>query len=122
MSTYPTNGYWEDDPDWQAALDYAADQRRYAPWHDDAAHTDYHPLRDQRHACSNPECSALTEALFCSEACREHTEGPDHEDACEPEEESTAAGRPESIVAICPVYTPLNRIPSPKPRPVPIVL
>src|SRR6266446_8553938 len=89
-----------DEQDWAACLDYAADQRRYAPWHDDAEHTDYHPLRDQRHACGNPECSALTEALFCSERCREHAEGPDHDDAFESEWPATTAGRPRLLVEI----------------------
>jgi hypothetical protein len=42
-------------------------------------------FRDQRHACGNPDCSTLTEALFCSESCREASEGPDHEDACDSE-------------------------------------
>jgi hypothetical protein len=44
---------------------------------------------DQRHACGNPDCPKLCESLFCSEACRERTEGPDHEDAFEPEEPNT---------------------------------
>jgi hypothetical protein len=92
MSTsFARNGHADYDDDWQAALDYAAGQRRYAPWHDDAEHTDYHPLRDQRHACGNPECSALTDALFCSEECREHAEGPDHVGVLETEEEPTTA-------------------------------
>ena len=62
--------------DWQAYLDYAEDQRRYP--------------RDVRHACGHPDCSTLTEALFCSESCREQAEGPDHEDAFEREEHNTS--------------------------------
>jgi len=58
--------------DWQMWMDYAGDQQRFP--------------RDPRHACSNPECAVLTEALFCSEECRELTEGPDHE--IEPGEET----------------------------------
>ena len=52
--------------DWQMWMDYANDQQQPVP-------------RDQRHACGNPDCPALTDAVFCSEACREQTEGPDHE-------------------------------------------
>jgi hypothetical protein len=53
--------------DWQAALDYANDQERY-------------PGRDPRTPCSNPDCSALTEALYCSEVCRLALEGIDDAD------------------------------------------
>ena len=67
MSTYPTNGHWEDDPDWQAALDYANDQERHV-W-----------PRDRRTPCQNAHCDQLCESLYCSETCREITEGPDHE-------------------------------------------
>ena len=45
---------------------------------------------DNRHACGNPDCATLTDALFCSEACRELTEGHDHEDAFEREEHNTS--------------------------------
>jgi hypothetical protein len=68
MATYPTNGHWEEDPDWQASLDYSNDLERH-PW----------PARDLRTPCQNPLCDTLTEALFCSETCREAAEGPDHE-------------------------------------------
>jgi hypothetical protein len=60
-----------DEQDWAAWLDYAADQRRWPP--------------DQRTPCQNPDCAQLTQAQFCSESCREHTEGPDHEDVLETE-------------------------------------
>jgi hypothetical protein len=41
-----------EDPDWQASRDYAADQ--------------------QRHCCSNADCSALCVGDYCSDACRAH--------------------------------------------------
>jgi hypothetical protein len=65
-----TNGHRHPFPDatsaadWQSILDYAADQERH-PW----------PSRDKRHACGNPDCATLTEALYCSEACRLVVEG-----------------------------------------------
>ncbi len=58
-----------DEQDWAAWLDYAADQERWS--------------RDQRAPCQSPDCDQLTEALFCSESCREQAEGPDHDDALE---------------------------------------
>jgi hypothetical protein len=66
-----------DEQDWAAWLDYAADQQRWP--------------RDQRTPCHNADCDQLTEAIFCSEHCRERTEGPDHDDACESEGQSMAA-------------------------------
>jgi len=83
MSTsFARNGHADYDDDWQAALDYAADQRRYAPWHDDAEHTDHQPLRDRQTPCENPACCNLTIARFCCEQCRLTVEGdtPDEED------------------------------------------
>src|SRR6266542_1189585 len=66
-----------DEQDWAAWLDYAADQQRWP--------------REQPTPCANPACPHLCVALFCSEHCREQTEGPDHEDALEREEQPTTA-------------------------------
>jgi hypothetical protein len=66
-----------DEQDWAAWLDYAADQQRWP--------------RDQRTPCHNAHCDQLTEALFCSEDCREQAEGPDHDDDVEREGKSAAA-------------------------------
>jgi hypothetical protein len=80
MATY-TNGTHRfpqtDEQDWAAWLDYAADQQRWP--------------REQPTPCANPACPHLCVALFCSEHCREQTEGPDHEDALEREEQTTTA-------------------------------
>ena len=78
MSTsFSSNGHADtvSELDWQAWMDYATEGQRFP--------------RDQRHACGNPACRALTEALFCSPACREDTEGPDHE--IERDEDNTAS-------------------------------
>ncbi len=72
-----------DEQDWAAWLDYAADQQRWP--------------RDQRTPCHNADCDHLTEALFCSEECRERTEGPDHDDAIE-SEEGIATAEPSRIL------------------------
>jgi hypothetical protein len=87
MATYPTNGHWEDDPDWQAALDYANDHERHP-----------YPPRDQRHPCGNGCCDQLTEALYCAETCRELVEGPGHEIEQDEETDSTVL----SVVAPLP--------------------
>ena len=80
QTTCTPNGHAAyNDQDWAASLDCANDQQRHV-W-----------PRDQRTPCHNADCEQLSEALFCSEACREQAEGPDRDDACEPEEEITAA-------------------------------
>jgi hypothetical protein len=66
-----------EDPDWQASFDYAADQRRYAPWSDDADHTDDQPTRDPRTPCRNPDCDQLCVSLYCTETCRRVVEPSD---------------------------------------------
>ena len=62
MSTsFSRNGHAEyDDSDWQASIDYINDHQRFP--------------RDQRTPCANPDCAALSAALFCSERCREQVE------------------------------------------------
>jgi hypothetical protein len=57
--------------DAQAMMDYYADVERHS-----------YPGRDLRHPCGNPDCSALTDACFCREACRIAVEGdaPDFDD------------------------------------------
>ncbi len=82
MATY-TNGTHRfpqaaDEQDWAAWLDYANDQERWS--------------RGQRTPCHNADCHHLTEALYCSEACREQAEGPDHEPALEREGQIQTAG------------------------------
>src|SRR2546430_15193584 len=71
-----------DEREWQSILDYTLDMERpgWGP-------------RDQRHACGNPNCDQLTDALFCGEHCREQVEGPDHEPA---EEAAPLAGLPKA--------------------------
>ena len=79
MSTpYARNGHavYDEDPDWQASLDYANDQERWP--------------QTPRTPCANPDCDQLCVSLFCSESCREATEGPDHDDALASEEEIAA--------------------------------
>jgi hypothetical protein len=81
MSTsYVRNGraVYDEDPDWQASLDYANDQERWP--------------QTPRTPCANPDCDQLCVSLFCSESCREATEGPDHDDALASEEDIAAAG------------------------------
>ena len=87
MSTpYARNGHavYDEDPDWQASLDYANDQERWP--------------QTPRTPCANPDCDQLCVSLFCSESCREATEGPDHDDAlaCEgqtPTAETSSSAR-----------------------------
>ena len=57
--------------EWQALLDYANDQARPG-WGG----------RDERqHACGNPDCAVLTEALYHCEGCRLAVEGDAPEDS-----------------------------------------
>jgi hypothetical protein len=72
------NGFHHaDEQDWAAWLDYAADQQRFP--------------RDERRPCQNADCDQLCVSLFCSESCREASEGPDHDDDVEREGESATA-------------------------------
>jgi hypothetical protein len=67
-------------------------------------------FRDQRHACGNPDCPQLCESLFCSEACRKRTEGPDHEDAFDSEEPDTCSETPGDQKANLGVYEGKNGV------------
>jgi hypothetical protein len=76
-STHNGHAAYDADPDWQAAYDYALDHERFP--------------RDQRTPCRNADCPVFCESLFCSERCREASEGPDHEPAFELEEHTPTA-------------------------------